>query len=100
MKNSVLRDSFGLSRALSIVLILGPVNMDDLHKLSGLGGLGMLGDIASSESHGKSKAKEKFDKDKEKDKVIESGTQMICKDNAAGAIHSWVFSSDGGFVLL
>ena len=34
---------------------------------------------------------------KEKDKVIESGTQMIGKDNAEGAIHSWVFSSDGGF---
>jgi len=34
---------------------------------------------------------------KEKDKVIESGTQMIGKDNSAGAIHSWVFSSDGGF---
>src|SRR5262245_41139382 len=34
---------------------------------------------------------------KEKDKVVESGTQMIGKDNAAGAIHSWVFSSDGGF---
>lgn len=30
-------------------------------------------------------------------KVIESGTQMIGKDNSAGAIHSWVFSSDGGF---
>ena len=30
-------------------------------------------------------------------KVIESGTQMIGKDNAAGAIHSWVFSSDSGF---
>jgi len=34
---------------------------------------------------------------KEKDKVIESGLQMIGKDNAEGAIHSWVFSSDGGF---
>jgi len=34
---------------------------------------------------------------KEKDKVLESGTQMIGKDNAAGAIHSWVFQSDGGF---
>ncbi len=34
---------------------------------------------------------------KEKDKVIESGQQMIGKDNAEGAIHSWVFSSDGGF---
>jgi uncharacterized protein (TIGR02246 family) len=30
-------------------------------------------------------------------KVIESGTQMIGKDNAEGAIHSWVFQSDGGF---
>jgi uncharacterized protein (TIGR02246 family) len=30
-------------------------------------------------------------------KVVESGTQMIGKDNLAGAIHSWVFSSDGGF---
>lgn len=34
---------------------------------------------------------------KQGDKVIESGTQMIGKDNSAGAIHSWVFSSDGGF---
>jgi uncharacterized protein (TIGR02246 family) len=34
---------------------------------------------------------------KEGDKVVESGTQMIGKDNAAGAIHSWVFQSDGGF---
>jgi uncharacterized protein (TIGR02246 family) len=34
---------------------------------------------------------------KEKNKVIESGTQMIGKDNAAGAIHSWVFQADGGF---
>jgi len=34
---------------------------------------------------------------KEGDKVVESGSQMIGKDNAAGAIHSWVFSSDGGF---
>jgi uncharacterized protein (TIGR02246 family) len=36
-------------------------------------------------------------KDKEKDKVIESGTLMIAKDNYAAAIHSWVFQSDGGF---
>jgi uncharacterized protein (TIGR02246 family) len=34
---------------------------------------------------------------KEGPKVVESGTQMIGKDNFAGAIHSWVFSSDGGF---
>jgi uncharacterized protein (TIGR02246 family) len=34
---------------------------------------------------------------KEGDKVIESGTQMIGKDNADGVIRSWVFQSDGGF---
>lgn len=34
---------------------------------------------------------------KEGEKIVESGTQMIGKDNAAGAIHSWVFQSDGGF---
>lgn len=34
---------------------------------------------------------------KEGGKVIESGTQMIGKDNAEGAIHSWVFQSNGGF---
>ena len=34
---------------------------------------------------------------KEGGKVIESGTQMIGKDNAEGVIRSWVFQSDGGF---
>jgi uncharacterized protein (TIGR02246 family) len=34
---------------------------------------------------------------KEGAKVIESGTQMFGKDNADGAIRSWVFQSDGGF---
>jgi uncharacterized protein (TIGR02246 family) len=29
--------------------------------------------------------------------VIESGTEMIGKDNARGVIRSWVFQSDGGF---
>ena len=32
-------------RELTIVLILGPVNVDDLSKLKGLGGLGSLGDV-------------------------------------------------------
>ena len=32
-------------KELSIVLILGPVKMEDLGKLGGIGGLGMLGDI-------------------------------------------------------
>jgi uncharacterized protein (TIGR02246 family) len=34
---------------------------------------------------------------KEGSKVIESGTEMIGKDNAEGVIRSWVFQSDGGF---
>jgi uncharacterized protein (TIGR02246 family) len=34
---------------------------------------------------------------KEGGKVVESGTQMIGKDKAEGAIRSWVFQSDGGF---
>jgi uncharacterized protein (TIGR02246 family) len=33
---------------------------------------------------------------KEGGKVVESGTQMIGKDNAEGAIRSWVFQTDGG----
>ncbi len=48
-------------KELSIVLILGPVKMEDLSKLGGLGGLGMLGDI-DKESH-KNKAKDKTKKD-------------------------------------
>jgi hypothetical protein len=47
---------------LSIVLILGPVRMEDLGKLRGLGGLGALGAIDTA-PHAKDK-----DKDKEKDK--------------------------------
>jgi len=50
-------------KELSIVLILGPVKMDDLGKLGGIGGLGMLGDI-QKEEHGKNK--DKFEKDKTK----------------------------------
>jgi uncharacterized protein (TIGR02246 family) len=34
---------------------------------------------------------------KEAGKVIESGIQMIGKDNLDGVIRSWVFQSDGGF---
>jgi hypothetical protein len=33
------------SKELTIVLILGPVRMEDLGKLKGLGGLSVLGDI-------------------------------------------------------
>jgi Domain of unknown function (DUF4252) len=49
-------------KELSIVLILGPVRMEDLGRLKGLGGLGALGAI-DAVPHGKDK-----DKDKEKDK--------------------------------
>ena len=59
-------------KELSIVLILGPVKIEDLHKLSGIGGLGSLGDIDTG-SHGKNK--EKFDKDKQKDKTAKDGDQ-------------------------
>jgi uncharacterized protein (TIGR02246 family) len=34
---------------------------------------------------------------KESAKLVESGTQIIGKDNAKGVIRSWVFQSDGGF---
>ena len=47
-------------KELSIVLILGPIRMDQLGALGGLGGLGALGDITND-------AKDK-DKDKSKDK--------------------------------
>lgn len=34
---------------------------------------------------------------KEGDKAVQSGTEVIGKDNAEGVIRSWVFQSDGGF---
>jgi hypothetical protein len=51
-------------KELTIVLILGPIRMDDLVKLKGVAGLGALGDVAR-DAHVKEKDKEK-DKDKEK----------------------------------
>jgi hypothetical protein len=48
------------AKELSIVLILGPVKMEDLSRLSGIGGLGVLGDI-DADSHGNA--------NKNKDKV-------------------------------
>ncbi|MFZ0743615.1 MAG: DUF4252 domain-containing protein [Terracidiphilus sp.] len=50
-------------KELTIVLILGPIRMDELGELKGLGGLSALGDI---EKNAKSKDKEKG---KEKDKT-------------------------------
>jgi len=49
-------------KELSIVLILGPVKMEDLSKLSGIGGLGVLGDL-DSDAHGNG------NKNKDKDKA-------------------------------
>jgi hypothetical protein len=69
MVNGETRGMFILSaepRELSIVLILGPVNMDDLAKLRGINGLGMLGDMETP-SKPKDKGMDK-DKDKTKDK--------------------------------
>ena len=67
MVNGEARGMFVLSaepRELSIVLILGPVRMEDLGRLKDLGGLGVLGDIQSNPQV-KDKTKEKT---KEKDK--------------------------------
>lgn len=51
-------------KELTIVLILGPIRMDELGMLKGLGGLGKLGDVAKG-AEGKDKAdKDKMDKDK------------------------------------
>lgn len=40
-------------KELTIVLILGPVRMEDLGKLKGIGGLGALGDVEKSTKSGK-----------------------------------------------
>jgi len=48
-------------KELTIVLILGPIRMEDLGKLKGIGGLGTLGDVEKE-------ARGKESKDKEKDK--------------------------------
>ena len=45
-------------KELTIVLILGPIRMEDLGKLKGIGGLGALGDVEKN-AHSKDKGKEK-----------------------------------------
>lgn len=54
-------------KELTIVLILGPIKMDDLSKLKGIGGLSALGDVADN-------VKDK-EKDKEKNKDRKGGDQ-------------------------
>jgi hypothetical protein len=56
-------------KELTIVLILGPVHMDDLGKLKGIGGLSALGDVVRDAD-----IKDK-DKDKEKSKDKKGGNQ-------------------------
>ncbi len=53
-------------KELTIVLILGPIRMDQLGELKGIAGLGALGDVAKN-TDGKNKDKEKA-QTKEKDK--------------------------------
>jgi hypothetical protein len=60
-------------KELSIVLILGPINMDEIGELRGIGGLSALGDIGTTV-----KMKEKEDskvKDKAKDAAKKGGNQ-------------------------
>jgi hypothetical protein len=59
-------------KELTIVLILGPIKMEDLGKLKGLSGLGSLGDINVS-------VKDK-DKSKDKDKTKSKETREDKKD--------------------
>jgi hypothetical protein len=51
-------------KELSIVLILGPVKMEDLSRLSGIGGLGVLGDLEGNGNKNKDKEKAKAPKAK------------------------------------
>ena len=62
-------------KELTIVLILGPIHMEDLGKLKGLSGLGALGDVArDADAKDKEKTKDK-DKDKTKDNDKKGGDQ-------------------------
>jgi hypothetical protein len=63
-------------KELTIVLILGPIKMEDLGKLKGLSGLGSLGDISVNV-----KEKDK-DKDKNKDKTKAKEMSEDKKDGA------------------
>ena len=69
-------------KELTIVLILGPVKMEDLSKLKGLSGLGSLGDINVNVNI-KDKDKDK-DKDKEKNKE-KTKVKEMSEDKKDGA---------------
>jgi hypothetical protein len=61
-------------KELTIVLILGPIKMDELGKLKVIGGLGALGDVAKDVDKDEVKDKDK-DKDKDKSKDKKGGGQ-------------------------
>jgi hypothetical protein len=68
-------------KELTIVLILGPIKMEDLGKLKGLSGLGSLGDIAQTE-HFKDKEKARtLDKAKA---LADKGKEQADKDKKDG----------------
>jgi hypothetical protein len=54
-------------RELTIVLILGPIRMEDLGKLKGVAGLGALGEVGGAQHRPRGKGDDK-EKEKEKDK--------------------------------
>jgi hypothetical protein len=60
-------------KELTIVLILGPIRVEDLTRLKGVAGLGALGDFDGGD-HIKDKDKNK-DKDKDKDKDKKGGSE-------------------------
>jgi hypothetical protein len=63
-------------KELTIVLILGPIRMDQLGALKGIGGLGSLGDITKDKDMTKDKdAKDKDTKDRAKTKEKKGGDQ-------------------------
>jgi len=60
--NGETRGMFVLSvepKELCIVLILGPIRMDQLGMLKGLGGLGALGNVVQNDNHSKHKSDQK-----------------------------------------
>jgi citrate lyase alpha subunit len=61
-------------KELTIVLILGPINMDELGELRGVAGLGALGSLGGVQHspHGKGEDK---DKEKAKEKADKGGDQ-------------------------
>jgi hypothetical protein len=62
-------------RELTIVLILGPIRMDQLSELKGLSGLGALGDIGKDKPGKDGPGKDKDGKDKPGEKANKGGGQ-------------------------